>query len=354
MGGEFVLRGHSLRVKVLAAVASVTVLAAGVIGYKITHKGPPAFRRGGQFAIAGPASSTTTSALPVAETTATTAAPPIAVPGSTASSATTRTTRTAGSASSTTMTTRAAAATTTTRATSGPGPAPAPTSPSSPSSPSTPTGPAGVGKPALGTYTFTVDGTEQAPFVGARRYPDKMTTVVHAGGGVGPDQLVFDITYSDKHVEREIVGFRNDGVYFDFEGGSITFGPRTETSQADYDPPILQVPLPLQPGLSRTGVTQAKGADGSMSRTEDWKTSVLGQEAVTIGGATVNAWKVEVQRKFRPGSADQGFRNRTYWFDPARRMWVKYTEVFHGERRTAGFSFTYDSNLTAVLASFTP
>jgi hypothetical protein len=181
-----------------------------------------------------------------------------------------------------------------------------------------------------------------------------MTTVVHAGGGVEPDQLIFDITYSDKHVEREIVGFRNDGIYFDFEGGSITFGPRTETSQADYDPPILQIPLPLQAGLSRTGVTVAKGADGKQSRTEDWKTSVLGQEAVTIGGATINAWKVEVQRKFRPGSADQGFRNRTYWFDPARRIWVKYTEVFHGERRTAGFSFTYDSNLTAVLAGFTP
>jgi len=343
-----VLRGHSLRVKVLAGAASVTVLAAGVIGYKITHKGPPSFRRGGQFAVAGPPSSTTTSGAPTAETTATTAAPPIAVPGSVPSSATTgTTTRKPGSTSSTTATSRPAGATTTTRAASGP----APTSPSKPAPPPAPTG---LGKPDLGTYTYTVDGTEQAPFVGSRKYPDKMTTVVHAGGGIEADQLIFDITYSDKHVEREIVGFRNDGIYFDFEGGSITFGPRTETSEADYNPPILQVPLPLQPGLSRTGVTQAKGADGKVSRTEDWKTTVLGQEAVTVGGATVNAWKVEVQRKFRPGSADQGFRNRTYWFDPARRIWVKYTEVFHGERRTAGFSFTYDSTLTAVLAGFTP
>jgi hypothetical protein len=180
-----------------------------------------------------------------------------------------------------------------------------------------------------------------------------MTMVVHAGDGVAADQLVFDLTYSDKHAEREIVGFRNDGVNFDFEGGTITFGPRSETSQADYEPPILEVPLPLQAGLSRSGVTQAKGANGGVSRTEDWKTTVLGQEAVTVGGATVNAWKVEVQRKFRPGSADQGFRNRTMWFDPARNIWVKFTEVFHGERHQAGFSFTYDSNVTAVLASFT-
>jgi hypothetical protein len=324
-----------------------------VIGYKLIHKGPPSFRRGGQFAIAGPAESTTSSTAATAETTATTAA--AAQPGTTGptapSSPTVTTARKPAAASPTTATTGPAAVTPTTRAGSGPAPTPTPTSPAKPAPPSQPSAP---GKPAVGTYTWTVDGTEGASFVGARKFPEKMTMVVHGGAGLQPDQLVFDLTYSDKHAEREIVGFRNDGVYFDFEGGSVTFGPRTETSQADYEPPILEVPAPLQPGLSRTGVTQAKGADGSVSRTEDWKTTVLGQEAVTVGGATVNAWKIQVDRKFRPGTPDQGYRNRTMWFDPARNIWVKFAEVFHGERHQAGFSFTYDSNLTAVLASFTP
>src|SRR5207248_9734353 len=139
---------------------------------------------------------------------------------------------------------------------------PGPTNPAPP-----PSQPGALGKPAVGTYTWAVDGTEGASFVGTRKFPDKMTMVVHGGPGIQPDQLVFDLTYSDKHAEREIVGFRNDGVYFDFEGGSITFGPRTETSQADYEPPILQIPFPLQPGLSRTGVTKAKDAGGNISRT---------------------------------------------------------------------------------------
>jgi len=340
--------GPSKRVKIVAGVSSVALLAAGVIGYKMTHKGPPSFRKGGQFAIAGPPSTTTSSTAATAETSATTAAP--ATTGTTASSTTATTARKPGRASSSTVTS-AARATSTTRAASGPAPTPTPTAPSQPVPP--PSGPAAPGKPALGTYTYTVDGTEGASFVGTRKYPQQMTMVVHAGAGVEADQLVFDITYSNQHAEREIVGFRNDGVYFDFEGGSITFGPRTETSQADYDPPILQIPYPLQPGLSRTGVTKATGADGKVSRTEDWKATVLGQEAVAIGGGgTVNAWKVEIQRKFRPGTPDQGFRNRTYWFDPARNIWVKYTEVFHGERNIGVGSFTYDSNLTAVLANY--
>ena len=342
----------SRRVKIIAGGASVALVATGVIGYQLTQKGPPAFRRGGQFAIAGaPEGSTTTSAVATAETTATTV--PIGVPGTGAPAASSSTTATTARKAGTTTSTAGATRTTlTTRAGSGPSPTPTATSPAKPvPQPSQPSGP---GKPAAGTYTWTVDGTEAASFVGSRRFPEKMTMVVHGGAGVAADQLVFDLTYSDKHAERQIVGFRNDGVYFDFEGGSVTFGPRTETSQADYEPPILQIPTPLQPGLSRSGVTKAKGANGSVSRTEDWKTTVVGQEPVTVGGTTVNAWKVQVDRKFRPGTPDQGFRNRTMWFDPARNLWVKFTEVFHGERNQAGFSFSYDSNVTAVLASFAP
>ncbi|MDQ1489766.1 MAG: hypothetical protein QOJ23_2280 [Actinomycetota bacterium] len=331
-------------------MSSVTLLVAGVVGYKLTHKGPPSFRRGGQFAVAG-APGTTSSTAGAVETTATTAtAAPTVTTGAAAPATTATTARKAGAASPTTATSAPAGATPTTRAASGPAPGPTPT-PTGPAPAPKPT--SGPGRPAVGTYTWTVDGTEAASFVGSRKLPDKMTMVVHGGTDVKADQLVFDLTYSDKHAEREIVGFRNDGVYFDFEGGSVTFGPRTETSQADYEPPILEIPAPLQPGLSRSGVALAKGADGSVSRTEDWKATVVGQEAVTVGGASVNAWKVQVDRKIRPGTADQGYRNRTMWWDPARNLWVKFVEVFHGERHIGVGSFTYDSNVTAVLAGFT-
>jgi len=347
-----VAQGPSLRVKIIAGVASVTVVAAGVIGYKLTHKGPPSFRRGGQFAVAGPPSTTSSTEA----TTGTTAATPTtgaadpAATGPAVSSTTATTLAAHGQTGATTATSGPRATTPTTRAASGPVPTTTPTGPAKPAP--APPQPGALGKPAVGTYTWNVDGTEGASFVGTRKFPDKMTMVVHSAPGLQPDQLVYDLTYSDKHAEREIVGYRNDGVYFDFEGGSVTFGPRTETSQADYEPPILEVPWPLKAGYTRSGVTKAKNGDGSVSRTEDWTTTVVGQEPVTVGGATVNAWKVEVDRKFRPGGSDQGYRNRTMWFDPARNMWIKFTEVFHGERHQVGFSFTYDSNVTAVLAGF--
>lgn len=181
-----------------------------------------------------------------------------------------------------------------------------------------------------------------------------MTTVVHRAAGLAADQLVFDLRYSDEHEEREIVGFRDDGIYFDFEGGSVTFGPRTETNEGDYEPPILQLPRPLEPGVTRSGTTTVKDSNGTVTRTEDWSVKVVGKETITVAGAAVETWKVETDRKSRPGSAEVNNRQRTYWFDPARAIWVRFTDVLHGSRAQGPFTFTYDSSLTADLLTFSP
>ncbi|MGH8990564.1 MAG: hypothetical protein ACRDZ7_03450 [Acidimicrobiia bacterium] len=217
-----------------------------------------------------------------------------------------------------------------------------------------PAQPAGPEVPALGTYTYAVAGDERVTGLGSRKFPERMTTVVHRGGGLAADQLVFDLRYSDEHEEREIVGFRGDGIYFDFEGGSVTFGPRTETNEGDYEPPLLQLPRPLQAGVTRSGTTEVRRSDGSISRTEDWTVKVVGQETITVAGAAVQTWKVETDRKSRPGSAEVNNRQRTYWYDPGRAMWVRFTDVLHGSRAQGPFTFTYDSSLTADLLSFSP
>src|SRR2546430_12117855 len=68
-GSDTVSQGPSLRVKIIAGAASVTLVGAGVIGYKLTHKGPPSFRRGGQFAATGGPPPTPPPTAPPAATT---------------------------------------------------------------------------------------------------------------------------------------------------------------------------------------------------------------------------------------------------------------------------------------------
>ena len=324
----------SLRVKVIGSLTALVLLAGGVAAYQVSHRGAPSFRRGGVFAT-GDTSTTTSSTAQSPSSSDTGPATTVpAAPGPTASTAAPR------GSSGTPATTATTRGTVTTRGT------PATT-------PTTSPGPVLPTRPAFGTYTYAVDGEEGATFFGNRRFPDRMTTVVHGAPGLKADQVVADLRYSDSHEEREILGYRGDGVYFDFEGGSVTFGPRTETSEADYDPPMLQIPKPLAPGASRSGTSQARSAGGSVTRTEDWNVKVLGQEPVTVLGATVQAWKVQIDRQTHPGSADQVTRQRVYWYDPGRALWVKFTETFHGVRKVGPGSFDYQYRLTATLVGFT-
>jgi hypothetical protein len=207
---------------------------------------------------------------------------------------------------------------------------------------------------ALGAYTYAVSGSESATGFGSRQYPSTMTLTAHTAPGLGKDQAVHDLSFSAQHQERAIIAYRNDAVALTFEGGSITFGPATQTSEADYAPAMVQIPLPLRAGDARAGTTEAKAKNGSVARTEDWAVKVVGQETLKLGGQSIPTWVVTIDRKTRPGSADQAQRSRTYWYDPARRIWVKWKEKMHGERKTIGFTFTYDTTYEATFTRFAP
>jgi hypothetical protein len=313
---------HHSRPRRAISVAAVLLLLFGAAGaYQLGRPKHAKFRRGGAFAATrirdrvdavGPAASSDT--------------PPIDISGVPDFSAAARSTPT---------TAKTAAVSTTVPATT--------------TAAATQSGPL-----ALGTYAYALKGSESATGFGSRQYPSEMTIAAHAAPGVAKDQAVLDLFFSSQHQERDIVAYRGDSIAFTFEGGSITFGPATQTSEADYVPAMTQIPLPLRAGDTRAGTTEAKAKNGSVSRVEDWTVRVVGQETLTIAGKSIPTWVVTTERKTRPGSADQATRSRTYWYDPARRVWVKWKETMHGERKTIGFTFTYDTKYEAVLARFTP
>lgn len=204
--------------------------------------------------------------------------------------------------------------------------------------------------PAVGTYVYAVQGTEEATGFGSRSFPPEMTMVAKHDAGADR-RFVFDLTYSSEHEERQIVSYAADGVALTFEAGSVTFGV-TQTSEANYDPPMLQVPLPLSEGERRSGTTTAR-APGSaeVSRVVDWTVSVGARETIDVLGAPTHVWVVKIERTSRPGTPEQEKRSRTYWYDPSRSLWVKWHETLEASKAFGPGRFTYRDQYTATLKS---
>jgi hypothetical protein len=214
--------------------------------------------------------------------------------------------------------------------------------------------------PTFGRYIYKVDGSETATALGSRQYPPEMTMSVHRqdsdeeGGKLRSDELSFDLAFSEEHTEREIVAYRKDGLFFTFEAGEIVFGPYERTSQASYEPSMLQVPVPLDEGSVTEGTSHAIEPDGSESRVEDWKVTVTGADRISVAGSKVDTWVIEVKRQSRPGSAEQVSRTRKYWLDPERAIWVKWTESMSGSQDFGPGTFNYSTDYTATLDRIEP
>ncbi|HEX6393778.1 MAG TPA: hypothetical protein VFZ97_10065 [Acidimicrobiales bacterium] len=198
-----------------------------------------------------------------------------------------------------------------------------------------------------------MSGSETATGFGSRNFPPQMTMVAHSGTS-DPREVVLDLTYSSDHQEREILGCRDSGVFFDFEGGQVRFGPVAQSNEGDYRPPLLQVPLPLAAGRSYSGTSAVIASDGSTERTEAWNVTVDGPVTLNIAGRNTPTWQITTERHSLPGSSQTDNRTETYWFDPSRHFWVKFSEKQHGQQTVAGFTITYDNQLVATLASFAP
>ena len=256
-----------------------------------------------------------------------------------------------GDATATSAPTTGEAATTTTAASGGVLPAAIPGAPA-PLGTDPPPASSGPRLPTVGTYTYAVEGTEGATAFGSRSYPTRAGIVVHRDPALRDDELVFDLRLSGQHEEREVVRTTAAGLAFSFEAGSITFGPGTQTSQAGYDPVMVQIPYPLGPGAQASGSSAAKDG-GTVARVEDWTAKVVGQEVLDVLGRQRTTWVVDVQRRTRPGGAEQVDRFRRYWYDPELGIWVRWTERFDASRDLL-VDFTYHTTYTATLVGFVP
>lgn len=313
---NWILLPRSMRVASAAAV--LVAFASGAMLYQTNIRAdrPPAFGRGGAFAgdLAGPGPTADDLSIP---------SPSPANRARTRSSATIQ----------------------------------APPTPDPASAGFTPTG---ARFPALGRYVYAVGGYEEATAFGRRNYPSEMTTTVHrtqptdaSVPQLEPDEIIFDLFFSNNHEEREILAYREGGIVFTYEAGSVSFG-FTQTSEATYDPPMLQIPAPLELGVERTGTSEAKDTNGNVTRTEDWTVQILAVEQLDILGQLADTWVVQINRQSRPGGSEQITRSRKYWFDPQRALWVKWEEKLDGAQEFGPGTFNYSTEFTATLSRIEP
>jgi len=211
--------------------------------------------------------------------------------------------------------------------------------------------------PPLGHYVYKVNGTESAQPFGSRSYPPEMTTTVDRpnSANLKPNEFVFDLAFSSQHTEREIVQYTSSGVAFTYEAGDITFGPGfSQSDEASYAPPMLQIPLPLKIGKVVTGKSTATAPDGTTSRVEDWSVGVLRQENLKVLNRTFRTWVVQIHRQSEPGGSENVNRTRTYWYSPEGNIWLKWTEDFKGSKKFGPSTFNYMTQYTAILDHVDP
>jgi hypothetical protein len=210
-----------------------------------------------------------------------------------------------------------------------------------------------VAPPRLGTYTYAVDGTEAMAGAGSRKLPPSMRLGASRPTDAAADEVVFDLNFSDQHTEREIVAFRSDRIAVRHESINVVFGLRKRSTQFGYSPAVGRAVVPLASSASRSGASTATDGSGTTMRTEDWKATDVAKRSLTVAGSTVEVWEISTERTSRPGAVEQFHETRRAWFDPARRMFVKWESHVHTER-TSGVSSAYDLNYTATFTTYTP
>lgn len=215
--------------------------------------------------------------------------------------------------------------------------------------------------PSLANYVYSVDGTESTGAFGTQRMPLEMAMTVHRPqgdpdiGDLGDGDVVFDLSFSADHTEREVVKYGRESLAFSYEKIASTVGFNTHESEVTYSPAMMQIPIPLELGEELGGTSRVVDRSGTQVRVEDYSVVVESQERLQIMGQDIDTWIVRIQRQSAPGSGGQSItKTRRYWLQPERSIWVKWEEQSTFRMGSGLGAQTYSTNYTATLARIEP
>jgi hypothetical protein len=201
-------------------------------------------------------------------------------------------------------------------------------------------------EPAFGSFRYGVQGTEALTGFGTRKLPTTMTLTVARGSTA--NDVVIDAAIGADHTEHEALSTRSDLIGLQSATITAVFGPVTRTTAGTYDGPVGRVALPAAASATRSGASVVKDADGTTLRTEDWKVTDVASQSMTVGGAVATVWEVTLTRTSRPGATEALTETRRAWFDPARRLFLKWETHLHTERGVQAYDLDYTATITAL------
>ena len=208
-----------------------------------------------------------------------------------------------------------------------------------------PTGSVGPVYPATGTYALQVDGEEHVKFgpfsACSNTFPTSSSLVLQPASGEPSGSFDFDERFypnkANKHDERHIYRYTDQGVFLTYEEATVTCGGIKQSSTVNFSPAQQRVQLPLSAGATWT----TKGGDGG--RTETASFQVAGQQTVTVAGHSYDTWVIDSHVSM---SGDEtGTRDQRWWYSPDLGMPLKWHESLSGKRSGA----TYSENVTVSV-----
>lgn len=192
-----------------------------------------------------------------------------------------------------------------------------------------------------GTHSYDTEGHST---VSGNRHdmPETTTLVAHAPRDQGQIQIR-DLRDQDGNgtvIETSLL-YRDEGVFITRVKITANFpGGLTDVRELKPRRPELIAPTGARPGSSASFVMQGSGTKAAVS------IEALRFDALTVGGSSVNALKVDTRIVF--SGALEGERNSTTWFWPKHILALKErvrTDVTNGPMRIQG---DYRAALTSL------
>ena len=151
--------------------------------------------------------------------------------------------------------------------------------------------------------------------------------------------MITEVQASNGRYVRTTTHFTPDAAFVTEVYYRLVYGGLRLEEQYNPDPPVPQLRFPLRAGREWKASWKA-GTSG------DYHARVTGVEAVSVGGASVDAYRIETLTNFR--GELEGKASIVMWVDPATRAVVRTKGALNLRASYGSYNTTFETTLASA------